>query len=85
MKITFIHCTNTPSGSQVIVRELHELARVEMRCAGGPRMRGLRHDGVVAAVGEPQRAARVVEDDVDARIGERIALAQRARLRDSPR
>ena len=34
---------------QVIVRELHELARVEMRGAGRPRMRGLRHDGVVAA------------------------------------
>ena len=62
----------------MIVRELHELARVEVRGAGRPRMRGLRHDGVVAAVGEPQCAARIVDDDVDARIGERIALAQRA-------
>ena len=49
-KLSPIHCTNTPSGFRWERTHGEELARVEMGRAGGPGMRRLGDDGVVALV-----------------------------------
>src|SRR5690606_32342126 len=59
-------------GAQVTFRFGKELASEQMGRRSSPGMRGLRDNEVVAPVGEPQRIACIVDDDLDARISERI-------------
>ena len=61
---------------QARARELEETARIEVGGAGGPRVRGLRHQDVVAARREHQRVACIVLDQPQPRIGERIVRAR---------
>ncbi len=64
---------------QVLAHLAHELERVEVRGACSPGVRGLRDDCVVSAAREVERAARVVGDEDEPRVEQRIALAQRRR------
>ena len=61
-----------PVVREVLANQLEELAGVEMRGGGGPRMRRLRSDGVVSLVCEQEGAARVVENELDPRIRQRV-------------
>ncbi len=59
-------------------RERHELTREQVRRTGRPWVRRLRHDEIVTLARQAQRIARVVRDDVDPRIRERVDGAQLA-------
>lgn len=77
-KLTFIHCT-TPPGVRCSCASSRKPRVYRWRGAHHPGVRRLRDDGVVAACGQRERAPRVVRNEIDARIEQRVAPAQRAR------
>ena len=62
-----------PVRGEPAAHQLEELTGVEMGRAARPRMRRLRDDHVEARRRERERAARVVQMDMNARIRERVA------------
>ena len=70
------HPLDEDAAGREAVAHLHEeVARIEMGGARGPGVGGLRHDRAVAEVGERQRAARVVQQHAQPRVGERVEVA----------